>query len=335
MALALVRRRVSLSYRATSWPRKSQITDPVLGPISLRPPFPDAPQVSYEQADLFYTQHPGYKIGFTMLEVDGIPKRWVAACNRMDEIWVPSRWGRERFEACGVTRPIHVVPLGFDPVRFHPGFPAARASDRFTFLSVFEWGERKAPELLLRAYAAAFTGRDDVLLLLRVNNFDGHLDIPEAIAKLGLPESGPPVAILYNHHVKARQLGSLYRSADAFVLPTRGEGWGMPILEAMASGLPTIATAWSGQTEFFHEGVGYPIAPKALVPADARCPYYEGFRWAEPDFDELVAAMRHVFTDREEARSRGATAAAEAAARWTWDATAQRIEERLRTLAPA
>ena len=86
MALALVRQGVSLSYRATSWPRRSQITDPVLGPISLRPPFPDAPQVSYEQADLFYVQHPGRKIGFTMLEVDGIPRRWVDCCNRMDEI---------------------------------------------------------------------------------------------------------------------------------------------------------------------------------------------------------------------------------------------------------
>ena len=335
MALALVRRGVSLSYRATSWPRRSQITDPVLGPISLRPPFLDAPQVSYEQADLFYAQHPGHKIGFTMLEVDGIPKHWVAACNRMDEIWVPSTWGKERFEACGVTRPVHVVPLGFDPARFHPEFPAARASERFTFLSIFEWGERKAPSLLLRAYAAAFTGRDDVLLLLRVNNFDGHLDVPEEIAKLGLPASGPPVAILYNHHVKARQLGSLYRSADAFVLPTRGEGWGMPILEAMASGLPTIATAWSGPSEFLHDGVGYPIAVRGLVPADAKCPYYEGFHWADPDPDDLIAKMRHVFTHREEAGARGAAAAAEAALRWTWDATAARIEQRLRALAPA
>ena len=334
LALALLARGVDLSFRPTPWPRDRIIENPVLDAIADRPPYDDAPQVSYEQADLFFHGHPGYKVGFTMLEVDGIPRRWADACNRMDEIWVPSRWGAERFAACGVTKPIRVVPLGYDAQRFRPEPVSIRASRRFMFLSVFEWGERKAPEVLLRAYAAAFAGpeKDDVLLLLRVNNHDGHVNVPEQIEALGLPKDGPPVALLYNHHIRARQLGTLYRSADAFVLPSRGEGWGMPILEAMACGLPVIATPWSGPSEFLHEGVGYPIEVRGLVPADAKCPYYEGFRWADPDPDDLVAKMRHVFTHREEARAKGAAAAREAVAKWTWDATAARVEERLREI---
>ena len=334
LALALLARGVDLSFRPTPWPRDRIIENPVLDAIADRPPYDDAPQVSYEQADLFFHGHPGYKVGFTMLEVDGIPRRWADACNRMDEIWVPSRWGAERFAACGVTKPIRVVPLGYDAQRFRPEPVSIRASRRFTFLSVFEWGERKAPEVLIRAYAAAFAGpeKDDVLLLLRVNNHDGHVNVPEQIEALGLPKDGPPVALLYNHHIRARQLGTLYRSADAFILPSRGEGWGMPILEAMACGLPVIATPWSGSSEFLHEGVGYPIEVRGLVPADAKCPYYEGFRWADPDPDDLIAKMRHVFTHREEARAKGAAAAREAAAKWTWDATAARVEERLREI---
>jgi hypothetical protein len=138
--------------------------------------------------------------------------------------------------------------------------------------------------------------------------------------------------MLYNNQIRSSQLGTIYRGADAFVLPTRGEGWGMPILEAMACGLPAIATPWSGPSEFLHEGVGYPIALRGLVPADAKCPYYEGFRWADPDPDDLVAKLRHVFAHREEARAKGAAAAAEAAAKWTWAHTAARIEERLREI---
>jgi glycosyltransferase involved in cell wall biosynthesis len=46
---------------------------------------------------------------------------------------------------------------------------------------------------------------------------------------------------------------SLYRSVDAFVLPSRGEGWGRPYMEAMSMGLPVIATNWSGPTEFVNE----------------------------------------------------------------------------------
>ncbi len=332
MALALLARGADVSFRPTPWPRSSHIADPKLQAIAQRPPYDDAPQVSYEQADLFFHEHPGPRIGFTMLEVDGIPRDWAASCNRMDEIWVPSRWGAERFAASGVTKPIRVVPLGYDAARFRPGVPGPRASRRFTFLSVFEWGERKAPEVLLRAYAAAFAGpeKNDVLLVLRTNNHDGHVDVAAEIEALGLPNDGPPVALLYNTQIRGSQLGAIYRGADAFVLPTRGEGWGMPILEAMACGLPAIATAWSGQTEFLHEGVGYPLAIRGLVAADAKCPYYEGFRWADPDPDDLVAKLRHVFTHREEARAKGAAAAQEAAGKWTWAHTAARIEERLR-----
>ncbi len=334
MALALLARGADLSFRPTPWPRTGHIAHPALEVIAKRPPYPDAPQVSYEQADLFFHDHPAYRIGFTMLEVDGIPRRWADSCNRMDEIWVPSRWGAERFAASGVTKPVRVMPLGYDAARFAPREGAPRASRRFTFLSVFEWGERKAPEILLRAYAAAFDGpeKDDVLLLLRANNYDGHVDVAAQIEALGLPNDGPPVALLYNTQIRASQLGALYRGADAFVLPTRGEGWGMPILEAMACGLPAIATPWSGPSEFLHEGVGYPLAVRGLVPADAKCPYYAGFRWADPDPDDLVAKLRHVFRNREEARAKGAAAAREAAEKWTWAHTAARIEERLRAI---
>ena len=85
-----------------------------------------APCVVYDQADLFDLERRGFKVGFTMLEVDGLPADWVAACNRMDEIWTPSRWGVEVFRDAGVTRPLRAMPLGFDPARFRPGLPAHR-----------------------------------------------------------------------------------------------------------------------------------------------------------------------------------------------------------------
>jgi glycosyltransferase involved in cell wall biosynthesis len=100
----------------------------------------------------------------------------------------------------------------------------------------------------------------------------------------------------------------------------------------MACGLPVIATAWSGPSEFFHEGVGYPVALKGLVAADAKCPHYAGFRWADPDVDDLAAKMRRVYERRDEAKETGARAATEAAAKWTWARTAARIEKRLREI---
>lgn len=50
--------------------------------------------------------------------------------------------------------------------------------------------------------------------------------------------------IVLKEEIVARAMPSLYKAADAFVLPSRGEGWGIPYMEAMAMGLPTIGTNW-------------------------------------------------------------------------------------------
>lgn len=287
------------------------------------------PQVVYAPGELFSKNSGRYRIGYTMLEVDGIPGEWVRLCNEMDEVWVPSSFNAGTFRASGVTRPIHVMPLGVNPDYFNPRIKGFRATSRYTFLSMFEWGERKAPGMLLRAYSRAFTRQDDVLLLLKVTNRDPDVDVRAQIAALNLPEYGPPVALLYNQELPSHHMGSLYRSVDCFVLPTRGEGWGLPILEAMACGLPVIATDWSAHTDFMNQGNAYPLQVAELIPARAKCPYYTGFRWAQPDEDHLVDLMRYACEHPEEAVAKGAAASEEILGRWTWRQAAQRIKERL------
>jgi glycosyltransferase involved in cell wall biosynthesis len=124
----------------------------------------------------------------------------------------------------------------------------------------------------------------------------------------------------------------LYTSADCFVLPTRGEGWGMPTIEAMACGLPVISTNWGAQTEFLHDSVAFPLRIRGLAPAITRSPYYAGTRWAEPDLDHLCDLMRYVYENQDHARAVGVRAAAEVHARWTWGHAAERIIARLDAL---
>jgi glycosyltransferase involved in cell wall biosynthesis len=246
----------------------------------------------------------------------------------MDEVWVPASFNVETFRRSGVQVPIRVMPLGIDVDYFHPGIAGFRPSSRYTFLSVFEWGERKAAEVLLRAFAEEFDQSDDVVLMLSVYNRDPGVHIYDEVAKLNLRPSAP-IVVLLNAEFAPYQMGSLYRSADCFVLPTRGEGWGMPVLEAMACGLPTIATDWSGPADFLHEGVGYPLQVKRMIKARAKCPYYTGFDWADPDPDHLRSLMRHVYKHPEEARAKGAAAGREVADRYTLEHAAERVKARL------
>jgi GT2 family glycosyltransferase/glycosyltransferase involved in cell wall biosynthesis len=303
--------------------------DPRVDQLLSRPKDLRLPQVVYSQADAFIKNSGRIKIGFTMHETDGLPADWVQQCNAMDEVWTPTAWGKEVFQASGVTQPIHVIPLGFNPDYFHPQIMRRRPQARYVFLSVFDWIERKAPDLLIKAYTRTFAPHEDVLLILKVGNSDPYFDLPRHLASLIGSGPTPPISVLLNQKIPAAEMGALYRSADCFVLPTRGEGWGMPTLEAMACGLPVISTGWGAQSEFLHAGVGYPLAIRGLAPAITRSPYYAGTQWAEPDLDHLCTLMRYVYENPEAAAAVGAAAAIEVHQRWTWQHAAEKIIARL------
>lgn len=289
--------------------------------------------VVYGQGDVFERNRGRIKVGFTMLEVDGFPREWVRQANRMDEVWVPSEFNRRGFLDSGLRRPIHLVPLGVDVNYFHPGVRAVPdPHGEFVFLAAFEWGERKEPWLLLRAFNDTFSAAEPVRLLCKIINRDPAVRLKEEIRRLGLRAGGGRVSYLLNVEFPHYQLGSLYRSADCFVSVSRGEGWDLPLMEAMACGLPAIATDWGAHREFVHPGIAYPLRVRRTVPAIAKCPYYAGFRWAEPDGEHLRHLLREVYEGREEARRRGSAAAEEIARRWTWRDAARKIVARLEAL---
>ncbi|MDD6481305.1 MAG: glycosyltransferase [Lachnospiraceae bacterium] len=292
----------------------------------------NCPQVVYGQGDVFYKNNGKYKIGFTMLETTGIPKEWVRQCNMMDEVWVPSSFNVRTFRDSGVKVPIYTIPLGVDINYYNPQIKSYKKHNKYTFLSVFEWGERKAPEVLLRAYSRAFSNKDDVVLLCKVINNDPSINVEEEVRKLNLPTDGPEIIFLHNTKFADYEMATLYRSADCFVIPTRGEGWGMPILEAMACGLPTIATNWSAHKDFYNETNGYPIELNGLIDAKAKCPYYTGFQWADPSEEHLMHQMRYVFEHQDEAAEKGRKAAEEVQSKWTWENAAKKIIDRLNAI---
>jgi GT2 family glycosyltransferase len=290
------------------------------------------PRVSvvYGQGDVFHRNKGRHRIGYTMLEVDGFPEEWVRQANEMDEVWVPSGFNRDGFLASGLKKPVHVMPLGVNVDYFHPGIRGVNnpAGD-FVFLANFEWVERKRADMLLKAFNQTFRRKDPAVLVCKVINVNRTTNVRAQIEALGLSASGGRIAFLHNREFPYHQLGALYRSADCYVSAGRGEGWDMPLMEAMACGLPSIATDWGAHTEFVHEGISYPLRIRGLLPADARAPYDKGVRWADPDPEHLAHLFRHVFEHREEAAAKGGRAAVEMAARWTWDHAARRIAARL------
>jgi GT2 family glycosyltransferase len=308
--------------------------DYLLDSIRIRPA-PAKPPVAvvYGQGDVFRQNRGRLKVGFTMLEVDGFPRDWARQASQMDEVWVPTEFNRQGFLAAGLKRPIHKIPLGVDPDYFHPGIQGhPNPSGEFVFLSNFEWGERKEPWLLLKAFNDVFRAGEPVRLLCKIINKDPSVRVVDEIRRLELKDTGGKISFIFNREFPYYQLGSFYRSADCYVSAGRGEGWDMPLIEAMACGLPTIATDWGAHTEFVHAGNAYPLRARGTIPAVAKCPYYEGFSWADPDPEHLRFLLRHVYENREEAKARGAAAAREVVEKWTWAHAAAKVIARLDAL---
>ncbi|KAM0904455.1 hypothetical protein ACQ4PT_017992 [Festuca glaucescens] len=300
---------------------------------------------------------PAFVIGRTMFETDRVSPEHVRRCNQMDAVWVPTDFHVSTFVKSGVdpSKVIKVVqavdvaffdpakhvalplPIGFSVM--DPDDSAIDAEYRsskvkgFVFLSVFKWEQRKGWDVLLRAFLQEFSGADDVALYLLTNAYHSDTDFGGKIHRFAKnsgieePVGGWAKVRVVDEHVPQSDLPRLYKAMDAFVLPSRGEGWGRPVVEAMAMELPVIVTNWSGPTEYLTEDNGYPLDVDRLTEVTEGP--FKGHLCAEPSVVHLRALMRRVFVDREEARSKGRKAREDMVERFSPEVVARIVADQI------
>lgn len=290
-----------------------------------------------------------YHVGMTTFETDSIPNGWQVPMRSMDELWTHSHWGKQIFESVGIRRPIKVMPHGVDTDRFRPDvepldeMAQLRSEGRFVFGANFDWNPRKNPTALLNAYLQEFGPEDDVVLVIKSyhqypisQSMDRiRSEVNSARVRLGKDASNSAPIVVVGDIMPAALMPRWYAGLDAYVVPSRGEGWGLSYTEAMSTGLPTIAVAWSGHTEFMNARNSVLINDFKLVPAQvsdrgAMAPY-AGHRWADVDVDSLASHMRQVREGGEEIRKIAARARKDMVEKWSWSRAigvmANRVDE--------
>jgi glycosyltransferase involved in cell wall biosynthesis len=273
-------------------------------------------------------------------EYGGVPRVWINQIQQnVDELWVPSNFVREVFVRNGVdAERVIVVPNGYDPEIFttHGSSFRPQGSRGFVFLFVGGIIRRKGVDLLLSAFEAAFDPSEGVTLVFLISGSAGayqHNSLLSEIQAASTNPKQPPVLSIFET-VDDLVLASLYRGANALVLPYRGEGFGMPLLEAMACGTPAITTAEGPAKDFCDDSNSYPVPATLDLVLDQPPPLgpiVGGLTWYEPLFAELVHTLRHVYKNRGEAAAKG-QAAATSVRRLTWENATKQYAARIRRL---
>jgi glycosyltransferase involved in cell wall biosynthesis len=261
-----------------------------------------------------------YKILYTTIESYTVPDYFIRCCRLYNEIWLTSEWSASVLRSQLPGMPIHSMNPGVDcdlykqeGEKFDIGYDST-----FIFLSVFVWSYRKGYDVLLRAFMDEFSAEDRVTLLLltrynqgtHISGGDKIKEDIDAVVSLYPNKQSPHVARI-KRNLRENEMPKLYRAADAFVLPTRGEGIGLPPMEASLCGLPVIMTNCSGQQDYLRPDNSFPIEIdrlKAVEKGQMHIHYWDGMEF--PDLtsrkvhEDLKRAMRYTYTNREDAKHR-------------------------------
>lgn len=261
-------------------------------------------------------------------EESALPWEWVCEFNaNLHLITTVSRYVAKVLRDNGVRVPIAVVGNGVDHLQ--NASPEAISPEvggkSFRFLHVSSGFPRKGIDALLAAWAIAFTAADDSELVLKTFPNE-HNEVLQQVKcfRERYPDAAPLVVI--DRDLPAGAMRSLLETSNVLVSPSRGEGFGLPVAEAMLLGIPVIATAHGGLLETCTPDSAW-LIDYALTPARThlRLPHSA---WADPDVMDLARAMQEVRSADKGALERKTGKARDAIrALFSWSAVASRTRE--------
>lgn len=258
-----------------------------------------------------------YRIIYTMFESDKIPDDWIDYLQASDDVVVPSKWCADVFEKSGITA--KVVPLGYDSgvFKFHRRDIPRKTRRNFVFLHYNAFNIRKGFPEVFKAFTQEFSKDEPVKLILKTVYNSSPLPITKS--------EYPNIDIVYGKYSET-QLAELCNSADCFVFPSRGEGFGITPLEAMATGASAIVPNAHGITEYFNPEYMYEVEVESMCPAlYTKYKNQDVGKMVVCDIKDLRKKMRWVYEHQEENLLMGEKAS-EYVKKWTIENTAKNLK---------
>jgi glycosyltransferase involved in cell wall biosynthesis len=324
-----------LQWGRTSWLLDSEYDNGIVGKIMERskPITQGKYDVSFQVQlpDEWDTNLANKNIGVTAaVESDKCNPKWVDCCNKMDHIVVPSTFTKNVIKRSGLlTTKISVIEEWFNG-RITSKSSISKALENknfkkidtpFNFLVIGQLtgqareDDRKNLLNTLSWLCEEFKDNKDVGIVLKTNFGKGtHID--KSIVKKyfkdnlkSIKQTEFPKIHLIHGNLSSEEIAALYQhnKVKAYALATRGEGYGLPYIEAAASGLPIIATNWSGHLQFLEKDCFYPVDYTLIDVAKSKIDnriFVEGVKWAEPSKKDFMVKAREVYENYSKAKDK-------------------------------
>jgi len=253
-----------------------------------------------------------------VVEADKCSKQWVEACQRMDHVIVPSEFAKKCLINSGLkSKRVTVIPESFidscmeEPIPLNISFQTQENYLMFGQMSGDYETDRKNTATTIALFCDLYKDNSNVGLIVKTNS-GGNSSVDRHISKLKLNSilkqvrKGPFPKVYFLHgYLNEKEVSSLYKhpKVKGLISLTHGEGFGLPLLEAAACGLPVCATNWSAHTEFLNLG-DWTKVPGRIEPVPQRkvdgVIFVQGSKWANPDINEARKSIENfVNTDHD------------------------------------
>jgi hypothetical protein len=298
----------------TPWVLDANRYDGLIGKIMERSAPPSAQcdaSIQLKLPNEFETKIAHFNIGMTAaVETDRCNLEWITACNKMNMLIVPSAHVEKTLRASGnLTVPTHVIPEAY-PECFRTSTPVELPLKLDNYLNFLIFGQitgnnpdndRKNTFYTIKWLCEAF--RDENVGIIVKTNICRNTRIDKRLVTSTFTQllkqirrgKTPTIHLLHGDMSDVEVFSLLkHPKVSGLVSLTRGEGFGLPILEASACGLPIIATNWSAHTEFLGHGRFIPVDYTLTNIHESRIDnkiFMNGAKWAFPNeatFKKLV-----------------------------------------------
>lgn len=264
----------------------------------------------------FYDNYVGYKIAYNVWESTRYPDHFFNRLLQYDEVWVPTQWQVDCLIEQGYPKEkISIVPEGVDVDTFKP-IKELPEKDKFRFLHFGRWDYRKSTTEILKTFSETFKNHEDVEMICSVENpfpYDGIKTTEERLVMHNINTKNLKFVKFPPRHEYIKYL----QEGDVYVSCARSEGWNLPLIEAMACGIPSIYSNWGGQLEFAKDR-GIPVEIVGLRPAKLEYRDFPG-EYCEPDFHHLSQKLLDAYYNFQYYRRKALIEAEEIKEKFNWD----------------